>query len=268
MPHWTKHSSLRKYGVLGHELTWSYYRMRRHAKHPQRREVGDPTLPVNAVVEAMRYGKENQFQFWRDLRPPFEVLEARRLSHEPDAGKHPDGDLFALVYECGIDYGSERLWGGKSDAGTFNNTVHGEAKVRIPDGFPQKRPITIVSWGEPSLNWVAKEEKDEDGNAVPLAVIDPCKWMPISDELKQRADHPRFAACREATRNAKSKRGIEVTPLTKLLLGPHASLPRMARMQEERMEPEEKSGQHAKKVVRRRAHCIFTSAAGFVRYHG
>merc|ERR1712176_1431225 len=120
-----------------------YYRMRRHAKHPQRKEVGDPALPQHSVVEAMRYGTENQFQFWRDLRPPFQIMEVRRLTGEPESGQHPDGDLFEVVYQCGIDYCAERLWNLNSDAGTFNNKVHGSAQVRTPNGFPKKRPISI-----------------------------------------------------------------------------------------------------------------------------
>merc|ERR1712151_810782 len=75
---------------------------------------------------------------------------------------------------------------------------------------------------------------DEEGNEMEPQIVDPNKWMPISDELQQRADHPRFARCREATRRAKSRKEIQVDPLQKLLLGPHASLPRLAKLQEDR----------------------------------
>lgn len=80
VPHWGKEVSIRMHSVIEHELTWAYYSMRRHAEHPLRKEVGD-TLPNTAVNENMRFGKKNRFQFWIDLRPPFqcsEVEEGRR----------------------------------------------------------------------------------------------------------------------------------------------------------------------------------------------
>jgi hypothetical protein len=111
---------------------------------------------------------------------------------------------------------------------------------------------------------------DEEGNEMEPQIVDPSKWMPISDELQQRADHPRFARCREAIRRAKSKREFQVDPLQKLLLGPHASLPRLAKLQEackDEDDPSSSSGASMKKP-KPRSHCIFTAAAGFVRYAG
>lgn len=46
--------------------------------HPDRKTVGDPALPPEAVVEKMRSGTKHQFQFWRDLRPPFFVTGVTR----------------------------------------------------------------------------------------------------------------------------------------------------------------------------------------------
>merc|ERR1719199_1429303 len=86
----------------------------------------------------------------------------------------------------------------------------------------------MISWGRPTLNWTQAEELDENGAPMPQDFIDPSKWMPISDELGLRADLPRFAACREATRKANVRRPIEMHPLQSLLLGPHATLPRLA----------------------------------------
>lgn len=269
VPHWSKQSTVRKHSVLEHDLTWAYYRMARHSAHPQRKEVGDPHLPQAAVVEAMRHGRENRFQFWRDCRPPFEVLEVNRLVNEPSAGHHPDGDLFEVIFQCGIDYNSERLWGQKSDAGSFDNKATTSARVRIPNGFPKQRPITIKSWGSPSLNWVQHREKDEDGNLLKPVIVDPSKWMPISDELGQRADHPRFAMCREATKRAISNRPIQVEPLQKLLLGPHSSLQKTAKLT--KMNDKAKSTgelDYTPSRNKKRSHRIFTAAAGFVRYAG
>lgn len=280
VPHWGKGCSMRKLNVLEHELTWAYYRMRRHNAHPHRTEVGDPTLPPECVVEAMRHGKGNQFQFWRDIRPPFNVSAVHRLHEEASAGTHPDGDLFEVVFECGIDYVGERLWGLKADGGTFNNRIHSSARVRIPDGFPRKRPIVIVSWGSPQLNWQPGDETDDDGNPLRPVHIDPAKWMPISDELKQRADRPRFARCREATKRADSRRGIEVAPMQKLLLGPHASLQKMAACDPDLANMSSAAREAAvarlveegfpvpPKKVKPRQHRIFTAAGGFVRYAG
>ncbi|CAE8683140.1 unnamed protein product, partial [Polarella glacialis] len=135
------------------------------AEHPQRDEVGTP-LPRKDVPERMRSGKNNTFQFWRDLRVPFAVLDARRSdagSQLQDGGgtkAHPDGDLYLVTYECQIEYFGERLWGLKSDGGSFNNRVHGVAKVRLPLGFPETRPLIIESWGRPVVNWTAMDDRN------------------------------------------------------------------------------------------------------------
>lgn len=284
IPHWGKGSNIRKHHVLAHELAHAWYRTRRHQDHPHRKEVGDPTLPLENVVVAMRSGKDRQFHFWRDLRPPFHIIETRRLSDEPNfkEGNHPDGILHEVTFESAIDYHGERLWGTKSDSGTFNNRVRSTAMLRIPQGFPQKRPLTIVSWGAPTMNWKPDQETDDDGNPLKPVMIDPSKWMPISDLLQERADLPRFAKCRQATKLADSRKGQQTKPLQKLLLGPHASLSKLARTQDESdfagMSPESRmaasfrltggSGTFPAKKVKPRSHRIYTAAAGFVRYAG
>jgi len=256
-------------------------RIRRHQKHPQRKVVGDPTLPNENVVVQMRNGKTRQFHFWRDLRPPFQVLQVTKRT-EAGGTLHPDGEVHEVVYECGIDYYGERLWNTKSDAGTFDNRIHSTAVVRIPDNFPAKRPLTLLSWGTPALNWSPADDRDDDGNPSKPVMIDPSRWMPISDELKQRADLPRFAACRQATKRADSKKGTEVKPIQKLLLGPHASLAKLAKCAEMGLDSDltprakeakalrllEEKGEFPPKKVKMRQNCIFTSAAGFVRYAG
>jgi len=90
IPHWGKNASLRKNTDLEHEFAFAYMRIKRHVKHKCRKEVGDPLLPKDAVVIEMRSGKDKQFQFWRDLRPPFQVLGVYKMSEEPWAQKHPD----------------------------------------------------------------------------------------------------------------------------------------------------------------------------------
>jgi len=280
VPHWGKGCNVRKHSALEHELAFAYYRMRRHVQHPHRKEIGDPALPAESVVVEMRNGRNKQFHFWRDLRPPFQVLEARRLPDAPGAGNHPDGDLHEVIFECPIDYAAERLWNTKSDSGTFSNKVHSTAMLRIPDAFPRKRPLVILTWGQPKLNWSPGDEVDNDGNPLRPVMIDPSKWMPISDELKERADMPRFAKCRAATKASDSLRGIQTKPLQKLLLGRHPSLAKLAGVDRNLagMTPKsreaaalrivEESGGFPPKKIKPRQHRIFTAAAGFVRYAG
>jgi hypothetical protein len=206
------------------------------------------------------------------------IIEVRKLADV--SGNHPEGDIHEVVFQCAIDHQHERLWNTKSDNGTFDNRVHSTAMVRIPDGFPRKRPINILSWGKPALNWSPAAEMDDDGNPLRPVFQDPSKWMPISEELRQRADLPRFAGCREAARRATSLRSHETKPLQKLLLGPHASLAKLAACDHNLvgMTPKsreaaalrllEDQGSFPPKKVKPRQHRIFTAAAGFVRYAG
>lgn len=218
--------NMRKSSALEHELTWNYYKIRRHELHPERKSVGDPKMPDQCVVEKMRFGKKNQFNFWRDLKPPFHVTKVARDSSQPH--HHPDGEMFHVSYSCGIDYVGERLWNEKSEAGTFDNMIHGIATVRVPDNYPTDgAKVTMVSWGRPTLNHSPEEEKDENGNVIP-EFVNPDLWMPISEELKQRASMPRFAVCRASTRQANLRRPVEMAPMQSLLLGAHGSLPRLA----------------------------------------
>merc|ERR1740117_2096079 len=57
IPHWGKGGNMRKRQDLEHELTFAYYRTKRHNMHPHRAEVGDPILPQASVVVQMRSGK-------------------------------------------------------------------------------------------------------------------------------------------------------------------------------------------------------------------
>lgn len=260
VPHWHKGNNIRKKGTLEHELTWAYYRTQRHPEHPLRKEVGE-RLPNPDVVMPMRSGKENSFNFWRDLRPPFFVMEVQRI--DPQGVRHPDGDLFEVTYECAIDYRSERLWGGKSDGGTFNNRIHGVAKIRIPDNYPTQRPLVILNWGKPTLNYEPPDEPD--GEKRPIS---PSTWMPIADELQMRANHPRLAECREATRRCKTRKEVHMPPMQRMLLGPHPLLPHLERVEHNRAKAEHSKDGVGSKPIKKRTHRVCTSAAGFVTFHG
>lgn len=239
VPHWGKDGVMRVKGILEHELTWAYYRMRRHEKHPQRQAVGE-FLPQDALNEKMRFGKGSQFQFWRDLRPPFVVLEVKRVDDGTDNDtevpahlvNNPDGDMCNISYECPIEYFAERLMDTKSDNGTFANKVRGIAQVRIPNTFPQKRSLLIESWGSPTLNPPDEGLKDpRKPKAVP-----PTQWNPIAHELGIPPASERMAKCINASKVAtqrleKRKKIVKVPELQRLLLGPHASLPRLAKIE-------------------------------------
>eukprot|EP00931_Biecheleriopsis_adriatica_P116190 TRINITY_DN91869_c0_g1_i1.p1 TRINITY_DN91869_c0_g1~~TRINITY_DN91869_c0_g1_i1.p1 ORF type:complete len:423 (+),score=71.39 TRINITY_DN91869_c0_g1_i1:119-1387(+) len=276
VPNWMKQGTLRIKSLLEHELAWSYYRTRRHEGHPLRDQVGE-RLDPKSVVGAMRSGG-NIFSFWRDLRPPFDVLEVTRMDEKEEGSKpHPDGDLFRVTYECPIEYQAERLWGMKSDGGTFNNKVHGIAEVRIPLDFPEKSHLRVAGWGTPVVNWSPQDDRHMDPPVERPTAVDPWVWMPIADELELRPDMNRFKGCRQATRiasrraDAARKRGIQVPEMQKLLLGSHASLPRLAAA-EQRLAvgspPQTAGGQRAKSSAGPRKHCVFTASSGFVHYAG
>lgn len=234
-------SGIRNKGVLEHELSWAYHRMSRHARHRQ---------------EQMRFG-DKKFLFWRDLRPPFSVLEVKRLEAK---GDHPDGALHQVTYECAIDYLSERLWNMQKAGGTFDNKIHGLATVRIPERYPQQRPVTIVSWGKPCINWVQP-------GAVEIAPKIEIPQRRISEDLGLSTADLR-PACKEATRRTKRfpQKTVEVPPLQKLLLGAHTSLPRLVEAENQRVRS--LSLTDAVPGKRTRQHCVCTSAHGFVTYAG
>lgn len=226
--------------------------------HPHRKEVGDPTLPPENVIAEMRNGREKQFLFWRDLRPPFSIIEVQKLPGDA-SGAHPDGEVHEVVFECAIDYNSEHLWNTKSVNATFDNKVHSTALVRIPAGFPRQRPIVIVNWGNPKLNWSADQETDNDGNPLRPGVIDPSRWNALAHEFGARADHPRFAETRDKIKKADKMIAMhQKKPLQKFVKS--ASLAKLAKQEESACLPPKK--------VKSRQHRIFTAAAGFVRYAG
>eukprot|EP00435_Cladocopium_sp_Y103_P018691 s3751_g4.t1 len=211
-------------------------------------ERADENVPV-----ALRSGAA-RFRFWRDLKPPFQVVQVTRSSdalgkwRDVDAEAtrpHPDGELFYVTYECALAHHVERAWGLKTEAGTFDNRVHGVATVRIPLDYPDKSRCIITSWGNPVVNWNPNDDKDPIVE-TPTA-IDPMMWMPIADELQQRPSIKKFAACRQETRIAsrradeKRKRGIEVPEMTRILLSSNPSLPRLAAA-EQRCVDEGKAG--------------------------
>lgn len=278
VPNWSKDTVMRMKGMLEHLITWTYYHIQRDENHPQRKEVGEFLDPKNVPI-ALRSGAA-RFRFWRDLKPPFQVVQVTRSSDalgkwrdvDAEATKpHPDGELFYVTYECALAHHVERAWGLKTEAGTFDNRVHGVASVRIPLDYPDKSRCIITSWGNPVVNWNPNDDKDPIVE-TPTS-IDPMMWMPIADELQQRPSIKKFAACRQETRIAsrradeKRKRGIEVPEMTRILLSSNPSLPRLAAA-EQRCVDEGKAGSSSPTKRQLRKHCVFTASSGFVHYAG
>lgn len=276
VPRWNRDAELRLRSVVEHDLTWAYNRMKRHPNHVLRKEVGDPFLPNEDVLAQMRYPNK-RFKFWSDLRPPFYVSELRRDA-EASFG-HPEGEIYHVVYECGIEYCAERMWNEKTVNGTFDNKIHGTATVRLPDGFPKRRHMVILSWGKPKLNWSPaddlpegernkRKDRHKEGEDT---IIDPDTWMPIADELKLRPDHPRLARAREVTRRTKTQTGIEVAPTQKVLIGRHPSLRTCVKHIGGHEASKQTASDGSKAMVPKKAprqFCIYTAAAGFVKYAG
>lgn len=116
IPNWSSENNIRSSAAVEHKLTWAYYHMR-----GMRTSLGQTEQTTSSK-------KNGQFNFWRDLRPPFRV---KRIQREVDDG-HADGPLFNITYCCPLDYVTERKWGHRTAEGSFENLVHGVAEVRIP----------------------------------------------------------------------------------------------------------------------------------------
>jgi len=265
VPNWGKGSTIRKKGALQQRLTWCYYNLRRHMDHPQRQAVGE-RMSLEDVPSAFRTSLGAGFQFWRDLRPPFNIERCEKVSEDE---KHPDGALHRVVYTCGIDYVSERLW---KNTSTWDNCVHGVAEMRIPDEFPGSKSMRVISWGNPVLNHSSKN--DEKHGIAPIArSIDAKIWSPLADQLHLRPDDPRLAKVREASNRLSLSDPLKTGPMRKLLMSSNPSLPKLA--EAERQEnlldvPAVSSlkSTFSKAPHKQREHRIWTQCAGFVRYAG
>lgn len=276
VPHWGKDATIKVRSALEHELTWMYYRIRRQRDHPLRNSVTHPK--ANGVP----------LDFWDLCKPPFTVSSASRVS-EAGAGSIT-GAVYRVQYECGVDYVTERvgLAENSSEGGTFDNKICGVAEVRLLPGFPKERPITVLTWGAPSMF---------AGNAEPLGpsrAVSPDAWNPLAEMLGIRADDPRMKSVNEAAKRlGTARRGddFDVAPMRKALLGPHPSLPLLARCEQERdlqqgvqplLPAARRDSAAAARNVRganagerqagstkkMRKHRVFTAACGFLEYNG
>jgi hypothetical protein len=265
LPQWGAEITIRVKGALSHELTWAYYRMKRHPEHPVRKDITQqfPPWELQGV------------NFWQDLRPPFVVKKVVRLD-EGDSGlkglHHPDGDLHLVSYDCGIDYVGERKFDTMPGSSTFDSKIHGVAKVRFGNLFPSKRNFHFVSWGSPVCvrsPGQAGEAEARDKSKMPEVpdIVDARVWNPLAAELAVRPDSQKLAKVHSEIKSmhARSKasgpKPLQPSKQKTVLLGPHVPMQLQASLSPQRRA--EKDGD-----VKIRHHRIATSAAGFLKYAG
>lgn len=261
LPQWGAEITIRVKGALSHELTWAYYRMKRHPEHPVRKDITQQFPPSEL----------QGVNFWQDLRPPFVAKKVRRVD-EGDSGlkglHHPDGDLHLVSYECGLDYAGERKFDTMPGSSTFDSKIYGVAKVCFGNHFPSKRNFHFVSWGSPlcvrSPGQAGEAEARENSKMPEVPdIVDARTWNPLAAELAIRPGSDKLARVHSEIRNmhARSKasgpKPLQLSSQKSALLGPHGAVPLEA---SRRAEPNSNA-----KI---RHHRIATSAAGFLKYAG
>jgi len=275
VPFWPKGRMLRSKGHIAHDLSWAYWRTRRHEDHPLRVSVGQSHLPKNDVCSDLRDRTKDGFSFWRDLRPPFQVINLTRIP-----GPAHEGERYTVVYECDVDFHTEHCGTASlQDGGSFDVKIHGEATVLLPDRYPESRGLQILDWGTPKMNWTPKAD-DQVEDHRPMWTI----WQPLAKELNERPTAARFQTI-QVPDNLKKKSGaktspnVAVDPVSKILLGRH-DFAKLHKSLGKRRPIEDKRGKTRpisvspggpeRDVVQkpRRRHIVFTAAAGFVPYEG
>ncbi|CAJ1353381.1 unnamed protein product [Effrenium voratum] len=211
LPNWATERKVRSAAAVEHKLSWAYYHMRSM-------RVGLPK------AEMVKRQTGQQFDFWRDLRPPFRVASIER---DTDDTGGADGPLFRISYSCPLDYVTERKWGLRtSEEGTFKNTVHGVAEVRIPKDFPEtSKHICVLSWGRPALKFGVKPQ--QKAKEVPAISVDPKTWSPVAAEFHLRSNCGRLAKLRDTLHQTNLKLAEErrqTRPWRRALLKPCATL--------------------------------------------
>lgn len=250
IPNWGSENNIRSTSAVEHKLSWAYYHMR-----GMRTSLGQ----TEQVPSSKKSGQ--QFNFWRDLRPPFRV---KRMQREVDDG-HADGPLFRITYCCPLDYVTERKWGHRTAEGSFENLVHGVAEVRIPKDFPQiSKHVIVLSWGKPEIKFGSKPKPDDkEAQAV---TVDPKKWSPIAAEFHMRSNCSRLAKIRESLHETNLKMAGQTNqptrPWQKALMKPSATLADFVKAEKE-MQSEDDGTDSPKRDFRMRTAC-----AGFVNIHG
>lgn len=160
VPDWSKDAKFRMLDCLAHEMSWIYYDLRRHKDHPTRKAVGEHGKNGEIMPGYRASSVANSFNFWRDCRPPFQVMDLC-LAEGLEASSsrlHRDGQLYVATYKCGLDYQSEHSWNDTNStaAGVYDNYVTGMATVRVPPGYPRSsrgRRLIVESWGKPRMGW-------------------------------------------------------------------------------------------------------------------
>lgn len=282
VPSFIKGHQVRTKEAIGHHLGWAYYRTKRYPEHPLRSAMGSDTLPPTNVVSALRDNTPGSFNFWRDLRPPFDVVDVRRLDMIANRGVR-----YEVEYECGLDFETERSWGDKQDGGTFDNKVHGIVLVLLPDKWPiGDKQMEILEWGPPVINWTPPQGKEQK-----FVDIRPAwhYWLPLARELNERPTATRFKSFRLSDTFAHDYVQPKPTldPVSQALLGRHdfqkiqkgtgkmeSESPKSPKKTPKKSFSPKKVGSPfaaelpSSKETPKRRHTIFTAAAGFVPYDG
>lgn len=286
VPSFIKGHQCRTKEAIGHHLGWAYYRTKRHPDHPLRIAFGANTLPATDVVSGLRDNTPDAFNFWRDLRPPFDVVSVRRIEQPDDGEPRRPQEHYEVEFECSLDYKIERSWGEKQDGGTFDNKIHGTVLVQLADKWPTERPLEILHWGPPCLNYTPNEEDKKNFKDDRPAWH--C-WLPLAKELNDRPTASRFKSFR-VTDNFKHdyvQPKPKLDPVTQALLGRHdfqkiqkgtskmeaADRKKLASSPKKSLSPKKGGSPFAadlsdSKDTPKRRNSIFTAAAGFVRYDG
>jgi hypothetical protein len=255
--------------AIEHELTWAYYRMRRHPEHPVRRDITQqfPPTELGGVT------------FWQDLRPPFIVKKVRAADEGQKSLEnliHPDGELYNVTYDVGLEYTGERKFDTQPGSSTFDTKVHGIAQVRFSHNFPGKREFHLLSWGKPtcvrSPGQAGELEAAEDGKKE-IEVVDPRVWNPLGVELALRPNSDKLARVTsemrsmEAKQKAMADRPLKMSTMKSRLLGPHEGL-QVAMMGKKGVVTSTKPSTRSQEKVKLRHNRIYTSCGGFLKYAG
>lgn len=270
VPFWSKGRQCRKKVHIEHDLSWLYVRTKRHQEHPL--HIAQNSLPKVDIPAALRnnppadaestaFKTPGGFSFWRDLRPPFQVISVRRLDRPTK-----EGERYAVTYKCDVDFHTEHSMCAEN---TYDVKIHGEATVILPDRYPETRTIQILDWGHPKMNWTPKPTEMATKGVQPAWST----WQPLAKELSERPTARRFQTIQvpDSLRRGTCAVTEDVTidPVAKALLGRHDfnKLHRTIHGKGKGRPSSQPAGGETSDKPRRRM-IVFTASAGFVPYEG
>lgn len=135
-------SQFRTTACLSKDLSKNWYKQCNRESHPARMSLKQPTR--DAVCEELRNGN---FDFWRDLRPPFSITKVQKDTESSTCTDH----YYHVSYVTPLDYKSERAVFRGKNSSTFDNVMNATAYVRLPPRYHGGRGFRVINWGEPIL---------------------------------------------------------------------------------------------------------------------